>query len=138
MLTTEKQDDAEDKINDVKNSKWDKNFLATAVSRFILFLAVSHECFGHPAILTFLSKDISAALYMGTTLEFRSKLKACELRHEGELKRIERCKMAVSFGHMYGKKRNKKNKKKEKKKKINIFFDKLTKLEAFLMMVKLN
>ena len=57
---------------------------------------------------------------MGTTLEFRSKLKACELRHVGELKRIERCKMAVSFGHMYGKKRNKKDKNKDKKKSNNL------------------
>ena len=68
-----------------------------------------------PLSIIISSLIIGAALYMGTTLEFRSKLKACELRHEGELKRIERCKMAVSFGHMYGKKRNKKDKKDKKK-----------------------
>ena len=72
-----------------------------------------------PLSIIISSLIIGAALYMGTTLEFRSKLKACELRHEGELKRIERCKMAVSFGHMYGKKRNKKDKNKDKKKSNN-------------------
>ena len=66
-----------------------------------------------PLSIIISSLIIGAALYMGTTLEFRSKLKACELRHEGELKRIERCKMAVSFGHMYGKKRDKKDKNKK-------------------------
>ena len=72
-----------------------------------------------PLSIILSSLIIAAALYMGTTLEFRSKLKACELRHEGELKRIERCKMAVSFGHMYGKKRNKKDMNKDKKKSNN-------------------
>ena len=72
-----------------------------------------------PLSIVLSSLIIAAALYMGTTLEFRSKLKACELRHEGELKRIERCKMAVSFGHMYGKKRNKKDMNKDKKKSNN-------------------
>ena len=69
-----------------------------------------------PLSIIISSLIIAAALYMGTTLEFRSKLNACELRYEGELKRIERCKMAVSFGHIYGKKRNKKDKNKDKKK----------------------
>ena len=68
-----------------------------------------------PLSIIISSLIIGAALYMGTTLEFRSKLKACELSHEGELKRIERCQIAVSFGHMYGKKRNKKDKNKVKK-----------------------
>ena len=72
-----------------------------------------------PLSIIISSLIIGVALYMGTTLEFRSKLKACELLHEGELKRIERCKMTVSFGHMYGKKRNKKDKNKDKKKSNN-------------------
>tara|TARA_Y200000002_G_C22607005_1_gene632088 strand:+ start:496 stop:744 length:249 start_codon:yes stop_codon:yes gene_type:complete len=72
-----------------------------------------------PISIILSSLIIGIALYMGTTMEFRSKLKACELRHEGELKRIERCKMAVSFGHMYGKKRGKKEKKKDKNKSNN-------------------
>ena len=71
-----------------------------------------------PLSIIISSLIIGASLYMGTTLEFRSKLKACELRHEGELKKIERCKMAVSFGHMYGKKKIKKIRTKTKKNQI--------------------
>tara|TARA_Y100000768_G_scaffold264829_1_gene202155 strand:+ start:37 stop:309 length:273 start_codon:yes stop_codon:yes gene_type:complete len=57
---------------------------------------------------------IATSLYLGVTLEFRSKLKACEIRHKNEPKKIERCKITVSFGHSYGKKRNKKRLKDKK------------------------
>jgi hypothetical protein len=45
LLTTEKQDDAEDKINDVKNSKWDKNFLSTAEAAFTILLDCENKRF---------------------------------------------------------------------------------------------
>ena len=38
MLTTEKQDSAENKINSVKNSKWETEFLSTAESSFKILL----------------------------------------------------------------------------------------------------
>ena len=43
---------------------------------------------------------VATATYMGTTYEFRAKLKVCEEHYKPYLKKIEKCKNAARFGNL--------------------------------------
>ena len=43
---------------------------------------------------------VATATYMGTTYEFRSKLKVCEEHYKQYIKKIEKCKKAARFGNL--------------------------------------
>ena len=44
---------------------------------------------------------IAVATYMGTTYEFRAKLKVCEEHYKSYIKKIEKCKKAARFGRSF-------------------------------------
>ena len=41
-----------------------------------------------------------SATYIGTTYEFRAKLKVCEEHYKPYIKKIEKCKKAARFGNL--------------------------------------
>ena len=43
---------------------------------------------------------LATATYMGTTYEFRAKLKVCEEHYKLYIKKIEKCKKAARFGKL--------------------------------------